>query len=171
MVPFSTRGFVSTFPDARNLTPEANSSAPEGAARDGGRCVRQDPGRRPDLTHGPRCPNMSRSAAEDRDGPVAFGEEGVMGVWENLTSVLEGEVVRLEPLAWRHEEWLFRAAEEEEIWQWMQYGAARGREPFRRWIGTAIRNSEAGTEGAFATLDARTGEPIGRTRSLRPGER
>ncbi len=96
-----------------------------------------------------------------------------MGVWENLMGVLEGEVVRLEPLAWRHEEGLFRASEEEEIWRWMQYGPTRGREEFHRWIGTAIGNSEAGAEGAFATLDARTGEPIGSTRflALRPEHR
>jgi N-acetyltransferase len=94
-------------------------------------------------------------------------------MWENLTRVLEGEVVRLEPLAWRHEEGLYRVSEEEEIWRWMQYGASRGREPFRRWIGTAISNSDAGTEGAFATLDARTGEPVGSTRylALRPEHR
>ncbi len=96
-----------------------------------------------------------------------------MDVWENLTGVLEGEVVRLEPLAWRHEEGLFRASEREEIWRWIQYGLTRGREPFRRWIGDAISRSEAGTEGAFATLDARTGEPIGSTRylALRPEHR
>ena len=96
-----------------------------------------------------------------------------MGVWENLVDVLEGEIVRLEPLAWRHEEGLFRAAGEEEIWRWMQYGSARGREPFRRWIGNAISRSEAGMEGAFATLDARTGELVGSTRylSLRPEHR
>src|SRR4028119_1098721 len=96
-----------------------------------------------------------------------------MGVWERLTGVLEGEIVRLEPLAWRHEEGLFRAAEEEEIWRWMQYGSTSGREEFRRWIGTAISHSEAGTERAFATLDAQTGEPIGSTRylALRPEHR
>ena len=96
-----------------------------------------------------------------------------MGVWERLTGVLEGEIVRLEPLAWCHEEGLFRAAEEEEIWRWMQYGPTRGREEFHRWIDTAIGNSEAGTEGAFATLDAGTGEPIGSTRflALRPEHR
>src|SRR4028118_1266682 len=70
-----------------------------------------------------------------------------MGVRERLTGVLEGEIVRLEPLAWCHEEGLFWAAEEEEIWRWMQYGAARGREPFRRWIGAAISNAAAGRVG------------------------
>jgi RimJ/RimL family protein N-acetyltransferase len=94
-------------------------------------------------------------------------------MWENLTAVLEGEIVRLEPLAWRHEEGLFRAAEDERIWRWMQYGTSHGREEFHQWIGSAIGRSEAGTEGAFATLDAGTGEPIGSTRylALRPEHR
>ena len=97
----------------------------------------------------------------------------MIGVWENLTEVLEGGIVRLEPLAVRHEEGLFRAAEDEGIWRWMQYGAGRGREEFHRWIQDAIGRSEDGVEGAFATLDARTGEPIGSTRflALRPEHR
>ena len=96
-----------------------------------------------------------------------------MEVWENLTAVLAGEVVRLEPLERGHEEGLFRAAGDARIWRWMQYGASRGREPFGRWIEDAVSRSEAGTEGAFATLDAGTGEPIGSTRflALRPEHR
>ena len=94
-------------------------------------------------------------------------------MWENLTGVLEGEVVRLEPLALRHEEGLFRAAGDERIWRWMPYAANENREVFRRWIEDAVNRSEAGIEGAFATLDARTGEPIGSTRylALRPEHR
>ena len=98
-------------------------------------------------------------------GLVQFGE-GVRGVWENLTVVLEGEVVRLEPLALRHEEGLFRAAGDEKIWRWMPYAANETREVFHRWIEDAVNRSEAGIEGAFATLDAGTGEPIGSTRFL-----
>ena len=94
-------------------------------------------------------------------------------MWENLTDVLEGEFVRLEPLALRHEEGLFRAAGDDRIWRWMPYAANESREVFRRWIDDAVNRSEAGIEGAFATLDARTGEPIGSTRylALRPEHR
>lgn len=94
-------------------------------------------------------------------------------MWENLTEVLEGEVVRLEPLAKRHEEELFEAARDEKIWAWMRYGTTYGREEFGRWIDDAIRRSEAGIEGAFVTVDAGTGEPIGSTRylALRPEHR
>ena len=94
-------------------------------------------------------------------------------MWENLTVVLEGEVVRLEPLALRHEEGLFRAAGDERIWRWMPYVASETRDVFHRWIEDAINRSEIGAEGAFATLDAGTGEPIGSTRylALRPEHR
>lgn len=94
-------------------------------------------------------------------------------MWQNLTVVLEGEVVRLEPLARRHEEGLFRAAEDERIWRWMPHAANETREGFRRWLEDAISRSEAGVEGAFATVDAKTGEPVGSTRflALRPEDR
>lgn len=91
-------------------------------------------------------------------------------MWDGLTEVLEGDVVRLEPLTRGHEEGLFRAAEDEGIWRWIKYGKTMGRGEFHQWIEDAVRRSEAGVEGPFATLDARTGEPIGSTRylTLRP---
>ena len=94
-------------------------------------------------------------------------------MWKDLTGVLEGEIVRLEPLEQRHEEGLFEAARDERIWHWLQYGTSQGREEFGRWIDDAISRSEAGVEGAFATVDAKTGEPVGSTRflALRPEHR
>ncbi|CAA9382423.1 MAG: hypothetical protein AVDCRST_MAG01-01-23 [uncultured Rubrobacteraceae bacterium] len=95
-----------------------------------------------------------------------------MGVWEDLASVLEGGIVRLEPLERRHEEGLFEAARDERIWAWMPYPAAT-RETFRSWMDDALARSEAGTEAAFATVDAKTGEAVGSTRflALRPEHR
>ena len=94
-------------------------------------------------------------------------------MWKKLTGILQGEIVRLEPLARRHEGGLFRAAQDARIWRWLQYGTAQNREEFGRWIEDAVSRSEDGAEGAFAILDARTGEPIGSTRylALRPGHR
>ena len=101
-------------------------------------------------------------------------------MWENLSGVLEGSIVRLEPLADRHERGLFEAARDPEFWRWIPYGAADGsynpgetRESFRSWFENALALSEAGTEAAFATLDARTGTPVGSTRylALRPEHR
>ena len=95
-----------------------------------------------------------------------------MGVWEDLASVLEGGIVRLEPLERRHEEGLFEVAWDERIWAWMPYPAAT-RETFRSWMDDALARSEAGTEAAFATVDAKTGEAVGSTRflALRPEHR
>jgi N-acetyltransferase len=92
---------------------------------------------------------------------------------KNLTGVLEGNIVRLEPLARRHEEGLFEAAQDERIWRWMPYDASASSEMFHAWLEDALAASEAGTEGAFATLDAGTGRPVGSTRylALRPEHR
>ena len=94
-------------------------------------------------------------------------------MWENLRSVLEGELVRLEPLARRHEGGLFEAAEDARIWRWMPYDPSESQETFHAWLEDALAASEAGTEGAFATVDACTGEPVGSTRylALRPKDR
>ena len=94
-------------------------------------------------------------------------------MWKNLTKVLEGEVVRLEPLAWRHEAGLLEVAQDARVWRWMTHDASESPETFHAWLEDALTASEAGTEGAFATVDAGTGEPVGSTRylALRPGHR
>jgi N-acetyltransferase len=94
-------------------------------------------------------------------------------MWENLASVLEGKIVRLEPLERRHGQGLFEAAQDERIWRWMHYDASESQESFHAWLEEALAASSAGTEVAFATLDTGTGEPIGSTRylALRPEHR
>ena len=94
-------------------------------------------------------------------------------MWKNLVSVLEGEIVRLEPLARRHEKELFEAALDERIWRWMPYDAGGSRERFQAWLEDALAASSAGTEAAFATVEAATGELVGSTRylALRPEHR
>lgn len=96
-----------------------------------------------------------------------------MPVWNDLARVLAGEIVRLEPLQRRHEEGLYAAARDEKIWRWMPNDPTGNRAAFRRWMENALARSEAGIEGAFATLDARTGDPVGSTRflALRPEHR
>ena len=91
-------------------------------------------------------------------------------MWKDLATVLEGRLVRLEPLGWRHEEGLFEAARDPKIWRWLPHDASRDRGVFRGWLEGAVAASEAGREAAFATVDARTGDPIGSTRylALRP---
>jgi len=94
-------------------------------------------------------------------------------VWENLAERLEGRLVVLEPLSREHEEGLFEAAQDPEIWRWMPVDATETRETFTRWLEDALARSRAGAEVAFAVLDARTGTPIGSTRylALRPEHR
>ena len=91
-------------------------------------------------------------------------------MWKNLASVLAGEIVRLEPLARPHEKGLFEAAQDERLWRWMPYDPSGSRERFHAWLENALAASSAGTEAAFATVDAATGAPIGSTRylALRP---
>jgi N-acetyltransferase len=94
-------------------------------------------------------------------------------MWKNLSSVMVGEIVRLEPLARRHEKGLFTAARDERVWRWMPYDPSGSREGFRAWLEDALAASSAGTEAAFATVDVATGEPVGSTRylALRPEHR
>jgi RimJ/RimL family protein N-acetyltransferase len=91
-------------------------------------------------------------------------------MWKNLASVLEGKIVRLEPLERGHKQGLFEAAQDERIWRWMHYDASGSSESFHAWLEEALAASSAGTEAAFATVDAGTGEPVGSTRylALRP---
>jgi len=94
-------------------------------------------------------------------------------MWKNLASVLEGKIVRLEPLARPHEKGLFDVARDERIWRWMPYDASESGERFHTWLEDALAASSAGTEAVFATVDAGTGEPVGSTRylALRPEHR
>jgi RimJ/RimL family protein N-acetyltransferase len=94
-------------------------------------------------------------------------------MWKNLASVLEGKIVRLEPLARRHEKGLFEAAQDQRIWRWMHYDAGGSAESFHAWLEDALAASAAGTEAVFATVDTGTGKPVGSTRylALRPEHR
>ena len=94
-------------------------------------------------------------------------------MWKNLASVLEGKIVRLEPLDRGHEGGLFEAARDERIWRWMPYDASESRERFHAWLEDALAACSAGAEAAFATVDTGTGEPVGSTRylALRPEHR
>jgi RimJ/RimL family protein N-acetyltransferase len=100
-------------------------------------------------------------------------------MWENIARRLEGSLVVLEPLEPRHEQGLFEAAQDPRIWQYLPfdvggtYNPAGSREGFRAWMQSALAESEAGNEAAFATLDAESGEHVGSTRylTLRPAHR
>ena len=95
------------------------------------------------------------------------------GVWRDIATRLEGSLIVLEPLRPEHEEGLFEAAQDTRIWRWMPANPAGNRGAFSSLFESALSASEAGMEAAFATIDAKTGEPIGSTRylALRPEHR
>jgi N-acetyltransferase len=86
-------------------------------------------------------------------------------MWDELTTRLEGRLVLLEPLEARHEQGLFAAAQHPEIWSWLA-PIGESAEYFARWMSASLAESAAGREGAFATVDRASGEPIGSTRYL-----
>jgi RimJ/RimL family protein N-acetyltransferase len=85
--------------------------------------------------------------------------------------VLEGRVVRLEPLAPEHEEGLWQASRDPETWRWLSVLQPETREEWRAWMESPLAAAEAGTEVPLVTI--REGEVVGSTRflALRPEHR
>jgi RimJ/RimL family protein N-acetyltransferase len=87
-----------------------------------------------------------------------------MTVWEATT--LEGELVRLEPLAPAHEDDLWEASRDPATWRWMSIVQPATRAELRAWLDDALASGDL----AFATVLRSTGRAVGSTRflSLRP---
>jgi RimJ/RimL family protein N-acetyltransferase len=79
--------------------------------------------------------------------------------------VLEGRIVRLEPLTRDHLDGLAEVAFDPALWQ---YTLARpvDRDGLEAWLQAALDNAEAGTELPFATVEQASNRPIGSTRYL-----
>jgi len=79
--------------------------------------------------------------------------------------VLEGRIVRLEPLRRDHLDGLAEVAFDPTLWQ---FTLARpvDRAGLEAWLETALDNAQAGSEMPFATVDQASGRPIGSTRYL-----
>ncbi len=94
-------------------------------------------------------------------------------MWERLAERLEGRLVVVEPLGPEHEEGLWEAAQDTEVWRCMPWHAAADRESFRRWLDEALERGDAGLDVPFAVIESRTGAPLGSTRylALRPEHR
>jgi N-acetyltransferase len=94
-------------------------------------------------------------------------------MWARLAERLEGRLVVLEPLARAHEQALYAAARDPEVWRWLPWNAAENAGSFGRWLEEALERSRAGLEAAFTIVSAATGQPIGSTRylTLRPEHR
>ena len=79
--------------------------------------------------------------------------------------VLEGRIVRLEPLTRDHLDGLAEVAFDPNLWQ---FTLARpvDRAGLEAWLQTALDNAEAGIELPFATVLRASGKPIGSSRFL-----
>jgi RimJ/RimL family protein N-acetyltransferase len=93
--------------------------------------------------------------------------------WSNLAPVLEGTLVRVEPLAAEHEPALWEAGQDPEVWRWMPVVASTSREHFHRWIEQMLEDTAAGRQASFVTTLRASGAPIGHTSylALRPEHR
>ena len=69
--------------------------------------------------------------------------------------VLEGRIVRLEPLAEQHFPGLREAASDPELWRWMSADGSRP-DVFRAWFDESLAERMA-----YATVDAATARPVG----------
>lgn len=85
-------------------------------------------------------------------------------MWDGLSAPLRGELVVLEPLGAQHEEALFEAAQDPEIWRWLT-GFVPTREHLAGWLAHSVAETGAGREAAFATV-LRTSGRGGRQHAL-----
>ncbi|MBA2463103.1 MAG: GNAT family N-acetyltransferase [Actinobacteria bacterium] len=85
-------------------------------------------------------------------------------------TVLEGDLVRLEPLAREHEDGLWKASRDANAWRWLSVLQPQTREELRDHLDAALANAAAGTELPFATVRRGDGRILGSTRflALRP---
>jgi N-acetyltransferase len=86
--------------------------------------------------------------------------------------VLEGKVVRLEPLAEQHADGLWEASRDPSTWHWLSVVQPATRAEWDSWIAQALHAADAGTEVPFATVSLEQGV-VGSTRylELRPEHR
>jgi len=82
--------------------------------------------------------------------------------------VLEGRIVRLEPLSAAHDEGLWRASRDPRPWRWLSVVQPQTREEWRSFLAQSLAAAQAGTEIPLVTV--RDGEVVGSTRflALRP---
>jgi RimJ/RimL family protein N-acetyltransferase len=79
--------------------------------------------------------------------------------------VLEGALIRLEPLALEHLADLLQVALDPALWQWTIMGT-QDEAGLRHWFDAALADAEAGIERPFATIDRASGRAIGSSRFL-----
>jgi N-acetyltransferase len=86
--------------------------------------------------------------------------------------VLEGRIVRLEPLAPEHEQGLWEASRDPQTWRWLSVLQPQTREAWTAFLGQALAARAAGAELPLVTISHEDGV-VGSTRflALRPEHR
>lgn len=84
--------------------------------------------------------------------------------------ILQGSLVRLEPLKLDHAEALFHASKAPEVWQWLTRPAFTDIDEVKHWINHANYMQAIGEQLAFAIIDQSNGLAIGSTRYLNINE-
>jgi N-acetyltransferase len=80
--------------------------------------------------------------------------------------ILQGRVVRLEPLTEAHIPQLAIAGRDEAIWQFMRYGQITTEPGMRLWVSELLAAQAQGTDLPFAVIHLESGVAIGSTRYL-----
>ena len=87
--------------------------------------------------------------------------------------MLDGELVRLEPLATGHEEGLWEASRDPRTWRWLSIAQPQTRAELRAYVGAALAAAADWSELPFATIRRTDDSVVGSTRflALRPEHR
>jgi RimJ/RimL family protein N-acetyltransferase len=88
---------------------------------------------------------------------------GAMEPW--TTPVLDGRIVRLEPMTLEHADGLWSASRDPRTWRWLPIVQPQSRDELDAWVGEALRAGGAGTEIPLVTI-SRKGRVVGSTRYL-----
>jgi predicted thioesterase/RimJ/RimL family protein N-acetyltransferase len=110
----------------------------------------------------------AKAVAAGLAGPAAAGPG-----FKPRALTLVGSRVRLEPLGIEHVDGLFEAGREPAVWKHLPRAAFGSAEDARRYVEEAMGGSAAGSEVAFAVVQAQDGRVVGSTRylDLRRGDR
>jgi N-acetyltransferase len=95
--------------------------------------------------------------------PAATAARTLAAAMWNLQTTLEGQIVRLEPLAAEHHDRLRAAAAPAEIWDYWSFNPGASDAAFDEWFNGAVAAATGGGDVHFATILQATGEPVGST--------
>ncbi len=92
---------------------------------------------------------------------------------EWTTPILEGELVRLEPLVPGHEDGLWEASRDPRTWEWLSVFQPTTRDEMHTYVGEALANQADATEMPLVTIRRADDRVVGSTRylALRPEHR